>query len=99
MDTDLLAVKLKALLDTTRKFQDESKQELDKYQMALAGTFRLLDGHATILTKLQGNKDDLTSYLIQQTTQLKQNSTKRLETILEHVVSLITLVSDGDRNS
>lgn len=99
MDTESHAIRLKALLDTTRKFLEESKQELDKYQIALTGTIRLLDGKSTTLTKLQGNKDDLTSYLLQQTTQIKQNSTKRLETILEHVVSLIALVSDDDRNS
>ncbi|MHA1883164.1 MAG: hypothetical protein ACTSUO_08970 [Candidatus Thorarchaeota archaeon] len=99
MDMEPLAIGLKELLDTTRTYLEESKQELGKYQMALSGTFRLLDGKSTILTKLQGNKDDLTSYLLQQTTQLTQNSAKRLETILERVTSLITLVSDGDRNS
>ncbi|MHA1636946.1 MAG: hypothetical protein ACTSUB_02920 [Candidatus Thorarchaeota archaeon] len=99
MDMEPLAIGLKELLDTTRTYLEESKQELSKYQMALSGTFRLLDGKSTILTKLQGNKDDLTSYLLQQTTQLTQNSAKRLETILERVTSLITLVSDGDRNS
>jgi len=99
MDAESLGIRLKALLDITKKGLDESNQELDKYQMALAGSIRLLDGKSTTLTKLHGNKDDLTSYLLQQTTQLKQNSTKRLETILEHVVELITLVSDDDRNS
>ena len=99
MDTESLAIGLKALLDTTRTYLEESKQELDKYQMALTGTFRLLDEKSTMLTKLQGNKNDLTSYLLQQTTQLKQNSTKRLETVLEQVISLIALVSDDDRNS
>ena len=99
MDAESFASRLKALADTIRNSLDESNQELDRYQMALAGTFRLLDGKSTTLTNLQGSKDDLTSYIIQQTTQFKQNSAKRLETILEDVVSLIPLVSDDDRNS
>lgn len=99
MDRESLVIRLKSLLDITRKSLEESKQELDKYQMALTGTFRLLNGKSTTLTKLQGNKYDLTSYLIQQTIQIKQNSSKRLETIHEHVESLITLALDDDRNS
>lgn len=99
MSADSIASKLKSLLDITEKFLDESKQELDKYQIALTGTLRLLDGKSSTIATLQGNKEDLMSYIIQQTTEIKEKSEKRLQSIFEQLSVLMSLVKDDDRNS
>ena len=99
MDDELLTAELKSLLESVRKCIDESKQEYDKFQIALTGTLRLMDGESATLTTLHGSKDNLTSYILQQTTDLKQDSIKRLENLQKLVTTLIGMVSDGDRNS
>jgi hypothetical protein len=99
MDDDLLLVKLNSLSEIVGENLDELIHELDRFQIALSGTLRLMDGKSSTLTTLHGDKNSLMSYILQQTTEIKQNSTKRLENILEEVTRLITAVSDGDRNS
>lgn len=95
MDSDSLDVELKRILEVVKELLAESKEELDKFQVALTGTLRLLDGETTTLSALQGNPAELRGYVLQLTTQMSNNSDERFEKILDNLTALIKIAPDS----
>ena len=95
MDTDSLGFELKKILEVVKELLAESKEELEKFQVALTGTLRLLDGENTTLTALQGSPAELRGYVLQLTTQMSRNSVERFEKILNHLTTVIKNVPDS----
>lgn len=92
---DSLDVELKRILEVVKELLAESKEELDKFQVALTGTLRLLDGETTTLSALQGNPAELRGYVLQLTTQMSNNSDERFEKILDNIIALIKIAPDS----
>ena len=95
MDSDSLDVELKRILEVVKELLAESKEELDKFQVALTGTLRLLDGENTTLAALQGTPAELRGYVLQLTTQMSNNSDERFEKILDNLTALIKIAPDS----
>jgi len=95
MDSDSLDVELKRILEVVKELLAESKEELNKFQVALTGTLRLLDGENTTLAALQGNPAELRGYVLQLTTQMSNNSDERFEKILDNLTALIKIAPDS----
>ncbi|MHA1576859.1 MAG: hypothetical protein ACTSU3_05815 [Candidatus Thorarchaeota archaeon] len=95
MDTDSLSIELKRIFEIVEELLEESKGELERFQVALTGTLRLLDGENTTLLALQGNPTELRGYILQLTTQLSRNSVERFEKILNHLASATKIAPDS----
>ena len=95
MDTDSLSFELKRILDVVKELLDESQEELEKFQVTLTGTLRLLDGESTTLSALQGNPAELRGYVLQLTAQMRKNSGERFEKILDYLTTVIKNASDS----
>lgn len=95
MDSDSLGIELKKILEVVKELLEESKEEQDKFQIALTGTLRLLDGETTTLSALQGSPAELRGYILQLTTKMSKNSAERFEKILEHLTTVIKITADS----
>ena len=95
MDSDSLGIELKKILEVVKELLEESKEEQDKFQIALTGTLRLLDGENTTLSALQGSPAELRGYILQLTTQMSKNSADRFEKILDHLTAVIKITPDS----
>jgi hypothetical protein len=92
MSSEQILNDLTCLLDYLNQQLDEIKSSHNKFSIALTGVLKIADGDALLLTKLQGNPENLKSYLLQMamqisdlTTQSYENACKRIESIIKAI--------------
>ena len=97
-DQEGLRFNLDSLLNEINTITEEIKSDFSRFQVALAGTLRLLDdSNKETLTILQGNPKDLKNYLITLVSELQQKIVNSLQQLSQSTSQILNLVDESDR--
>ena len=99
MNNEQLKQELNAILTLLDEKQNEVAEMHEKFQVALTGILRLIGKEALILSKLQGNPEDLKGYLIHLNSDVVTTTTKSYESLRIRIEEVLELLSSSDRKS
>lgn len=92
MENEELVKRLKQLLEFTETADSETRQQSEKFQIALSNTLRLTESGSTTLSKLRGTPEDLTAYLIRLSSDLCSNFQEQLDHMSMNVREILNLL-------
>jgi hypothetical protein len=99
MTNEQLLSDLKSLLDYLNQQLNEIKSSQDKFLVALTGVLKVTSADNTaLLTKLHGDSESLSAYLIQTAIHLSDSVAQSYETACKRIESIIKVLS-SDRKS
>ncbi len=93
MNNERLREELNAILMQLNTQQNEIIEIQEKFQVALTGVLRLVGKEAPILSKLQGNPEDLKGYLIHLNSDVVATTTKSYESLRIRIEEVIESLS------
>ncbi len=97
-DSEELRSSIDSLLDEINTAVAEVESDFSRFQIALAGTLRLLDDENTkTLTALQGDPKNLKNYLITLVSELQQKTQNNLRLLSQSATQILKLIDEGDR--
>jgi hypothetical protein len=101
MNDEQLIEELNSILTLLNEGESEITEIQEKFQVALTGVLRLVgtESESTILSKLQGNVEDLKGYLIHLNSDVVQTTTKSYETLRNRIEEVLESLSSSDRKS
>ena len=99
MNNEELREELTAILRLLDAGQNEVAEMQEKFQVALTGVLRLVGNEAPILSKLQGDPEDLKGYLIHLSSDVATATTKSYESLRNQIDNLLQSLSSPDRKS
>jgi len=99
MNNEQLREELNAILVLLNAQQNDITEMQEKFQVALTGVLRLVGKEAPILSKLQGNPEDLKGYLIHLNSDVATTITKSYESLRTRIEEVLESLSSSDRKS
>lgn len=99
MNNEQLRDELNAILMLLNKQQNEITEMQEKFQIALTGVLRLVGQEAPIISKLQGNPEDLKGYLIHLNSDVVATIVKSYESLRTRIEEVLESLSSSDRKS
>ena len=97
MENEALANQIRELLLKVESSQESIEEGYKKFQVALTGALRLLDGNNQMLGRLHGSPEDLKGFLLKLATELRSDTISHWESLkpkIEHILSSITETDD-----
>jgi len=99
MNNEQLRDELNAILMLLNTQQNEITEMQEKFQIALTGVLRLVGQEAPIISKLQGNPEDLKGYLIHLNSDVVTAIVKSYESLRTRIEEVLESLSSSDRKS
>ena len=99
MNNEQLREELNAILSLLNAQQNEIAEIQEKFQVALTGVLRLVGKEASLLSKLQGNTEDLKGYLIHLNSDVVATTTKSYESLRTRIEEVLESLLSPDRKS
>ena len=99
MNNEQLREELNAILSLLNAQQNEIAELQEKFQVALTGVLRLVGNEAPLISKLQGNTEDLKGYLIHLYSDIVTTTTKSYVFLRDRIEEVLESLSSSDRKS
>ena len=99
MNNEQLREELNAILSLLNAQQNEIAELQEKFQVALTGVLRLVGNEAPLISKLQGNTEDLKGYLIHLNSDIVTTTTKSYVSLRDRIEEVLESLSSSDRKS
>jgi len=99
MNDEQLREELNTILMLLNAQQNEIAEIQEKFQVALTGVLRLVGKESHILSKLQGDPEDLKGYLIHLNSDVVTTTTKSYESLRTRIEEVLESLSSSDRKS
>lgn len=99
MNNEKLREELSSMLMLLNEQENKIAEMQEKFQVALTGVLRLVGQEAPLVSKLQGNLEDLKGYLIHLNSDVATSTTKSYESLRTRIEEVLESLSSSDRNS
>ena len=99
MNNEKLREELSSMLMLLNEQENKIAEMQEKFQVALTGVLRLVGQEAPLVSKLQGNLEDLKGYLIHLNSDVATSTTKSYESLRTRIEEVLESLSSSDRKS
>ena len=89
MNKEELREKLNAILSLLNAQQTEIAELQEKFQVALTGVLRLVGKEVPLVSRLQGNPEDLKGYLIHLNSDVVTTTTKSYDSLRNRIEEIL----------
>jgi hypothetical protein len=89
VENDSLAKQLRELLLYVESSRESIEKRHEKFQIAITGALRLLDGNSSMLEKLRGSPDDLKGFVLKLVTELSRETISHWESLHAQIEQIL----------
>jgi hypothetical protein len=92
MTKDAVITEITSIIEYIEETRNRVSLDIDKFQVTLSNTLRLLDGSSPTLTRLKGDTEDLKGYLVKTSTEMRESAIQPYHQLKTRMKKLLQLL-------